>query len=190
MKWSTTLSLFAALPLALGGVIEAPHAIRRGNHGNGHANIDPSAIAAEFIQDSHQANQHSQNGQGEHIVTHVVILWVNPGADATTTKMASTVIVENAPPANTHTVLVGGEAGLVFVPESLSASVGDTVHFVFLSQNHTVTQSTFDTPCKKMDGGIDSGFMPNPDNSVVPPPMMAVQVTTEKPLCKSSSARY
>lgn len=176
----------SAVPLALGGVIEAPYAVhRRGNHANtNHANIDPHAIAAEFLQDSHQANQ-QQGGQGEHIVTHIVILWVNPGAEATTTKLASSVVVENAP-ANTHTVLVGGEAGLVFVPESLSAAVGDTVHFVFLSKNHTVTQSTFDTPCKKMDGGIDSGFMPNPDNTIEPPPMMAVQVTTEKPLCEYS----
>lgn len=57
------------------------------------------------------------------------------------------------------------------------------VIFEFLSQNHTVTQSPFDTPCKKLADGMDSGFIANPNNTVVPAPQMAMQVTTDKPLC-------
>lgn len=56
------------------------------------------------------------------------------------------------------------------------------VQFNFQADNHTVTQSGFDTPCDKMEGGIDSGFMPNPDDSVTPSPMMMFQVTTEEPV--------
>ena len=178
MKWSTLTAVFATLPLALGGVIEA-QVMRRdghgaGGHGAGHSGLVPSApeVTQEITPEGH-------------VVTHVVILWVNPGADASTTKLAPSSALQNAQPAHTHTVIVGGEAGLKFIPESLSASVGDTVEFVFMSQNHTVTQSTFDAPCKKMDGGLDSGFMPNPNNTVSPPPMMAMQVMDTKPLCKS-----
>jgi plastocyanin len=50
-----------------------------------------------------------------------------------------------------------------YTPESITAAVGDMVSFVFMQKNHTVTQSTFAKPCEKMDGGMDSGFMPNPD---------------------------
>lgn len=82
-------------------------------------------------------------------------------------------------------VAVGGSAGLVFVPDTVNAAVGDSVVFVFHSQNHTVTQSTFDTPCVKLKDGMDSGFMPNPNNTIVPPPMMAMQVTVATPLCKN-----
>lgn len=71
----------------------------------------------------------------------------------------------------THTVTVGGlkpvETGMApvlgYSPESIKANVGDVVKFVFMQKNHTVTQSTFADPCKKMDGGMDSGFMPNAD---------------------------
>jgi len=71
----------------------------------------------------------------------------------------------------THTVVVGGlkpvETGMApilgYTPESIVAAVGDTVSFVFMQKNHTATQSTFAEPCRKMEGGMDSGFMPNPE---------------------------
>ena len=84
-------------------------------------------------------------------------------------------------------VMVGGSAGLVYTPDTLNAAVGDMVIFQFMSMNHTVTQSPFDTPCKKLDGGMDSGFMANPNNTVVPAPQMAMQVADTKPICKSHS---
>jgi plastocyanin len=84
---------------------------------------------------------------------------------------------------NNLQVLVGGAGGLTYTPNSLSAAVGDTVVFVFLASNHTATQSAFDKPCVKLAGGMDSGFMPNVNNSVVPAPMMAMQVTVATPIC-------
>jgi len=71
----------------------------------------------------------------------------------------------------THTVVVGGltpvatgmAAVLGYRPESITAAMGDVVEFQFMQKNHTATQSTFAEPCKAMAGGMDSGFMPNPD---------------------------
>ncbi|PHH55738.1 hypothetical protein CFIMG_000347RA [Ceratocystis fimbriata CBS 114723] len=85
-------------------------------------------------------------------------------------------------PGATHTVTVGGPQGLSYFPDSVQAAVGDVIKFEFLSQNHTITQSTFDTPCAPLAGGMDSGFIPNPNNTVVPPPAMAMQVMTTEPL--------
>lgn len=82
----------------------------------------------------------------------------------------------------THSVTVGGPQGLSFSPSQLQAAVGDTVIFSFLSQNHTATQSAFDTPCKALDGGMDSGYQANPNNTVNPPPQVAMQVMVGTPL--------
>ncbi|KAK4457500.1 Plastocyanin, chloroplastic [Cladorrhinum samala] len=84
--------------------------------------------------------------------------------------------------AATHTVTVGGPKGLSFEPQQLKAAVGDSVVFTFLSQNHTVTQSAFDTPCDPLAGGMDSGFQANANNTVNPPPQVAMQVMVDTPL--------
>ncbi|KAL1727157.1 hypothetical protein EV714DRAFT_286719 [Schizophyllum commune] len=56
-------------------------------------------------------------------------------------------------------VAVGENAALNFNPSSLTGvQNGDTITFHFLSGNHTLTQSTFDEPCKAKEGGVDSGF--------------------------------
>ncbi|GJC82511.1 hypothetical protein ColLi_05349 [Colletotrichum liriopes] len=56
------------------------------------------------------------------------------------------------------------------------------VVFTFMSQNHTATQSTFAKPCDPLAGGMNSGFMANPNNSVAPPPQVAMQVMVSEPL--------
>jgi plastocyanin len=81
--------------------------------------------------------------------------------------------------------MVGGSAGLVYSPDTIEAAIGDMVIFTFMESNHTATQSAFTTPCEALAGGIDSGFMPNINNSVVPAPQMAMQVTVATPICKS-----
>lgn len=60
-----------------------------------------------------------------------------------------------------HSVIVGGEGGLIYSPESVIAEPGDTIRFHFLKMNHTVTQSTFDKPCVKKADGEDSQFKPS-----------------------------
>ncbi|KAL8824093.1 MAG: hypothetical protein Q9170_008255, partial [Blastenia crenularia] len=80
-----------------------------------------------------------------------------------------------------HKVIVGGDKKLIFSPNSIMAAAGDTVEFTFMSQNHTLTQSTFPLPCVKMQGGADSNFMPNPNNTISPPPTFVFQVKDTKP---------
>lgn len=129
--------------------------------------------------------------------TEIVIIWVNPGSGAATTTINQKVTVTQTvtvggqtstavAPGATHTVTVGGAAGLAYSPPQLdNIPIGDTVVFEFQSKNHTVTQSAFNTPCKKLEGGMDSGFQPNPNNTVSPPPQVAMQVMVSTPLCKS-----
>jgi plastocyanin len=63
-----------------------------------------------------------------------------------------------------HTVIVGGPGKLTFEPSQLAAQPRDVVVFEFRQKNHTVTQSTFADPCRKMSAsgatGFDSGFFP------------------------------
>lgn len=92
--------------------------------------------------------------------------------------------------ANDEKVTVGGlkpvATGMApvlgYFPDSITAAVGDTVQFVFMQKNHTATQSTFAEPCKAMAGGMDSGFMPNPDGKAGV--TWNFTVATTDPLCK------
>lgn len=70
------------------------------------------------------------------------------------------------------------------MPDQIKAAIGDAIEFEFLAANHTVTQSSFDTPCKRLPDGMDTGFVPNPNNTVVPAPKMAMQVTVDTPICE------
>ncbi|KAL1970119.1 hypothetical protein VTN77DRAFT_6524 [Rasamsonia byssochlamydoides] len=78
-------------------------------------------------------------------------------ATATTTSAAAS----SSSSTNVHDVNVG-QNGLVFSPDTLTAAVGDKVNFHFYPVNHSVVQSSFDTPCKPITGGgIFSGFVPS-----------------------------
>ncbi|KAI0045385.1 hypothetical protein FA95DRAFT_1495490 [Auriscalpium vulgare] len=57
-------------------------------------------------------------------------------------------------------VQIGANQGLTFDPPTVTAAVGDTISFLFMAKNHTVTQSSFAAPCQSLAGGIDSGFQP------------------------------
>ncbi|KAJ7025102.1 hypothetical protein C8F04DRAFT_142643 [Mycena alexandri] len=69
-----------------------------------------------------------------------------------------------APALSTHAakilVQVGPGGQTIFSPSNVTASVGDVVSFQFLSKNHSVTQSSFASPCEPLAGGVDSGFQP------------------------------
>ncbi|THH19492.1 hypothetical protein EUX98_g8768 [Antrodiella citrinella] len=68
-----------------------------------------------------------------------------------------------------HDVTVGGPGGIIqYNPQFVNASIGDTVLFTFQQKNHTVTQSTFASPCSPMAGGFDSGFVPVADTDTGP----------------------
>ena len=59
-------------------------------------------------------------------------------------------------------VVVGGPQD-TFVPNQITAAVGDIVQFQFSNGNHTVTQSAQDGPCTPLDGGVNSGHIPFQD---------------------------
>lgn len=57
-------------------------------------------------------------------------------------------------------VIVGANGGLTYTPDSVVAQPGDKIRFIFQSKNHTATQSTFENPCVKVEGGFDSNYVP------------------------------
>jgi plastocyanin len=72
-----------------------------------------------------------------------------------------------SPEGTEHRVKVGNNGALTFDPPSIAAGPRDTVVFEFQSKNHTVTQSSFGNPCRKLEftsttgqKGFDSGFVP------------------------------
>jgi plastocyanin len=72
-----------------------------------------------------------------------------------------------------HKVYVGGPGKLIFDPPHISAQPRDTVVFEFRQKNHTVTQSSFADPCRKLSAngveGWDSGFLPVADDATTFP---------------------
>jgi plastocyanin len=85
-------------------------------------------------------------------------------------------------------VATGMAPALLYTPESITAAVGDMVVFEFMQKNHTATQSTFADPCRKMEGGMDSGFMANPEGK--PGVTWNMTVATTEPLCTSNPNPY
>lgn len=79
-------------------------------------------------------------------------------------------------------VNVGGPGVLKFNPEFVTANVGDTVRFHFQQKNHTVTQSSFESPCVHLDQGFDSGFVPVADSVTDNFPLAELNVTTTSPI--------
>ncbi|EEP80784.1 predicted protein [Uncinocarpus reesii 1704] len=159
----------------VGGEVQLGGGGQQGQHGS-----EIQLGGGQHLQPGHSGNGGKgivRGGGGSNVIT-VTIITTNNGGGANTE-------VWNKPPmqqGTIHQVTVGGDAGLVFTPETLNPAIGDMIHFNFQSQNHTVTQSTFDSPCALMPGGLDSGFMPNPNNTVNPPPTMMFQVTTTEPI--------
>ncbi|KAI0882504.1 Cupredoxin [Annulohypoxylon maeteangense] len=194
MKYSAALSV-AIAPLA---IAKAVHNVypqhKRTSHKSELGAVAGSAQGIEVLQGVQLGSS-----------TQVIVIWANPGNNAATTTLHEQVTVTQtvtaaagttaaatsaaAGAAATHTVIVGGSAGLVYTPDQITANVGDMVIFEFMSANHTATQSTFATPCKIMEGGMDSGFQANANNTVNPPPKVAMQVMTTEPLwfyCRQS----
>jgi len=100
----------------------------------------------------------------------------------------STVAVLAAPQATTtasaaaatHSVDVGLN-GFAYTPNSITAAAGDIVQFTFHPKNHTVTQSSFASPCTPLvnattgQTGFESPFMPT--NGTAPLPTLEIMVT-------------
>ncbi|KAG9497068.1 hypothetical protein J7337_011859 [Fusarium musae] len=193
MRASTSLAVAAAFaPLTMARFLDFAQPERRDHP------MPAEAMPAEAMPAGHALPVELLSGHKKVVSgvskTEIIIIWANPGAGAETTTINEKVTVTEtvtkggeavATPVapQQHTVTVGGPGGLVYQPEELhNVPIGDTVVFEFLSQNHTVSQSGFDKPCALLEGGMDSGFMPNPNNTVSPPPQVAMQVMVDTPL--------
>jgi len=58
-------------------------------------------------------------------------------------------------------VIVGANNGLTFTPNTVKAAVGDTVQYMFATQNHTVTSGNAAVGCTP-NNNFNSGFVPAP----------------------------
>lgn len=78
---------------------------------------------------------------------------------------------------------------LVYSPSAITAAAGDMVQFQFVAGNHTVTQSTFDSPCAPINSvmsnvtGFHSGYMPVAASSAAGQiPTYTIQVNNTTPI--------
>jgi len=89
--------------------------------------------------------------------------------------------------ATDHKVVVGGPSILAYQPSNITAQVGDTITFEFHEKNHTVTASSFATPCRSLSStslrnvGFDSGFMPVADGATIFP-TFTIRVNDTNPI--------
>ncbi|KAL8911902.1 MAG: hypothetical protein Q9172_007587 [Xanthocarpia lactea] len=133
---------------------------------NGKTTADMSSKNMDKGADQKNAADMKSGSGTANVDASITVLTSYKGGEAPVEQMAQPAMDKGM----MHKVMVGGDAGLIFSPNTLTAKPGDMVEFTFMSMNHTVTQSTFPEPCKKMDGGADSGFLANPNNTITPPP--------------------
>ncbi|PPR04577.1 hypothetical protein CVT24_012030 [Panaeolus cyanescens] len=86
-----------------------------------------------------------------------------------------------------HKIIVGENGQLAYTPTMVQASIGDTVMFEFRPKNHTVTQSSFLSPCEplvKADGtpGFRSGFMFVDQSLTSGFPQFSVRINDTEPI--------
>lgn len=70
-----------------------------------------------------------------------------------------------------------GLKGSFFDPPTTSALTGDFVTFVFAGDIHSVTQSSFQSPCVALPGGFNSGLIGTEGDAAAVPPVWTIQVT-------------
>ncbi|KDR81499.1 hypothetical protein GALMADRAFT_276281 [Galerina marginata CBS 339.88] len=113
-----------------------------------------------------------------------------------TSAATSSVAAPSSTSGTDHRVIVGGPNILAYSPSNITAQVGDTITFEFHQKNHTITASSFNTPCRALsltsttgDIGFDSGFMPVADAATTFP-TYTIRVNDTNPIwayCRQAS---
>ncbi|KAG8681286.1 hypothetical protein FRC09_017592, partial [Ceratobasidium sp. 395] len=82
-----------------------------------------------------------------------------------------------------HKVTVGAWNKLLYDPQYVHAKPGDTIEFEFHPKNHTVTESSFDYPCQRLESGyaFRTGFVPVPLTQTSHFPTRKYKVPDDKP---------
>lgn len=92
-----------------------------------------------------------------------------PPASTTTSSSAAPLATAADPPSTTlQTVTVGQNGALAFNPDSIVATAGSQVEFIFFPQEHSVVQASFDKPCQPINdtGFYSSGFTTSSGSNV------------------------
>jgi plastocyanin len=132
--------------------------------------VNPTS-AAQFAAFQAAANATANNTSATataSVITVTETVTVSAGASSTGSETFTTTYGSYpgsaAPTVATstdHRVIVGGST-LTYNPSNITAQPGDTITFEFHGKNHTVTQSSFATPCEALSltGGVgfDSGL--------------------------------
>jgi len=85
------------------------------------------------------------------------------GADPPSAPTSSKASASAAPTGSSQGVHIieVGNGGTKFTPDTMTVPVGDSVEFRFYPSNHSVVQSSFDSPCTPInDQALFSGFQP------------------------------
>lgn len=116
-----------------------------------------------------------------------------PGSSRPPTASSTTSAPVPTGSSTNHLVTVGGPGILAFSPTNLLAQPGDTITFQFRQKNHTVTASSFESPCADLSAsgqsGWDSGFKPVGDGTTDFPTYI-LKVNDSKPIwayCKQGT---
>ena len=86
-----------------------------------------------------------------------------PPADSSTSSTAAAAAPASTTSSSTsgvQTVTVGANNALSYSPNTITAAVGSSIEFVFSPPTHSVTQSSFDSPCAPLanNTGFYSGL--------------------------------
>jgi len=185
----TAFAALCAAPLALAGTLDS--SVRREVIGERNDFVVGAKNGGKSEKPSNSKDSSNSGGNDNSQIssitstetTEVILIWVNAGDNAATSTVNSAAATSAvSASAATHTVAVGG-ATKVYTPNTVEAAIGDMVVFEFYQQNHTATQSAFTAPCVALGGStFDSGFMPNINGSINPPPSMGFAVTVATPI--------
>ncbi|KAJ7149027.1 hypothetical protein C8R43DRAFT_1007838 [Mycena crocata] len=97
-------------------------------------------------------------------------------ADGSSLALGLFLVLPTVLSQTTHIVNVGVE-GSFFSPATISAGLNDTITFMFGGDFHSVTQSTFVSPCIRLPGGFDSGFAGRGPTFSNPTPVWNLRIT-------------
>ncbi|KAF8654147.1 hypothetical protein AX16_003676 [Volvariella volvacea WC 439] len=165
--------------------------------GNNKPCADCGAMHKEIFEFKRWEKGKNKGKEWELIVRPVIERWVykvlptkvghlSPPHVMVSLRALSTTLLTLGPIAGTWAahinVTVGGPGLLRFDPEFVNANAGDIIHFTFLQKNHTVTQSTFESPCVPLQDGFDTGFVPVPDTMLTAFPIAQLPIVDSEPI--------
>lgn len=131
------------------------------------ASAAASTVSASASSTASSVSATSPTVQGTNVVTVTATITVTSASSTATATTTYVSYLGSASPSSLtssdHRVVVGGSGKIFYSPANITAQPGDTVTFEFQQKNHTVTASSFATPCialKNADGSVawDSGL--------------------------------